>query len=85
MSAEIHERAVMTHDSTGHPHNYVRGLSDVTYILAALFFILSLSGLSKHETATRGNVRRGHTTRSSAQSTTTLRRLTRPLCALCAM
>ena len=34
----------------------VRDLSDVTYILAALFFILSLSGLSKHETATRGNI-----------------------------
>jgi NAD(P) transhydrogenase subunit beta len=37
-------------------HSYTRDLSDVTYILAALFFILSLSGLSKHETATRGNV-----------------------------
>ena len=57
---EIHERAVMTHDSALHGHNYVRDLSDVTYILAALFFILSLSGLSKHETATRGNVSRLH-------------------------
>jgi len=56
MSTEIHERAVMTHDSALHAHNYVRDLSDVTYILAALFFILSLSGLSKHETATRGNI-----------------------------
>lgn len=56
MSDDIHERAVMVHDSATHPHNYVRDLSDVTYILAALFFILSLSGLSKHETATRGNM-----------------------------
>jgi hypothetical protein len=41
----------------------VRDLSDVTYILASLFFILSLSGLSKHETATRGNIYGGqHTT-----------------------
>lgn len=59
---EIHERAVMTHDSATHAHNYVRDLSDVTYILAALFFILSLSGLSKHETATRGNVSGADTT-----------------------
>ena len=34
----------------------ISDLSDVTYILASLFFILSLSGLSKHETATRGNL-----------------------------
>jgi NAD(P) transhydrogenase subunit beta len=30
--------------------------SDVSYIVASLFFIFSLAGLSKQETAKRGNV-----------------------------
>lgn len=37
-------------------HHLTADLSDVSFILAALFFILALAGLSKHETATRGNV-----------------------------
>jgi len=45
----------ITTTHTPHPHSYFKDVSDVSSILAALFFILALHGLSKHETAARGN------------------------------
>ena len=54
MSHTVPDGDVGGEDAVG--RSAVRDLSDVTYILASLFFILSLSGLSKHETATRGNM-----------------------------